>query len=668
MLSPLLIRRPTVAVAPVGTAAAAVIVGAGLLILQRIVQHSRRFNHPSYAARDWSDDLSLQRLNMSRLSNDQLIRYRQVLDTAQRDSYRLPLSGVLIDRTELNRELLRRSGQGGFIFIPPAAVTAGVPALVQAGRWAVTAAAAWLIAKGLLNWGSINSPGPQLGPAETVPLWWPTGFYNPNGPNTLYFTQEITTVQPTSNCQPMSSRQDGAMDGGWGRVRYHVWDGLPTGAQGPCGNQIAPEVEVGWFNPDGTEARRTISGSNEYVLRNVVTALRVEPSGNAPAAAPYPEWEPSVQPLPDRRLTPLPATPAPRTIPEPATEPRPERAPDGEPAAPPVPVVPGQIKVAPPQIGVPGHEGPVRIPGGVEIGQDGKPVPDAKPVPGTTPVDQEIPWPGGQPIGSPAQRPRPSLEGIAQEVGRIEKKLAQMNTPSRPPAGQGPGGLSDLIGPLWDLLSGLTDQGEYTIASPCLPPDEQGSLQNPYREQWGPSFGRFGSLEQRVDALARLVQDHLLLPQKTCRGPKPTGEFVSVNFESGSTTDRKGRRLRKVFRYLDQTAAPLEDHVEHWREFTWQSGPWCVVNKGLPWGEPQVWAITPEEGKRVIGHAAAIAGVDLSSPLGFWQVSRSGNLRYGREAEMRVARGRDLVWMVSKRDGSSGPAEYLRPLLPGEAG
>ena len=402
------------------------------------------------------------------------------------------------------------------------------------------------------------------------------------------------------------------------------------------------------------------------MLRNAVTALRVEPYGDAPAAAPVPDWVPRFQPLPDRRLTPQPATPAPQPIPAPATEPQPEQLPDGEPAAPPVPVVPGQIKVAPPQIGVPGRQGPVRIPGGVEIGQDGKPVPDTKPQPGTTPTDQEIPWPGGQPIGSPGQQPRPTMEGIAQEVGRIEKKLAQMNTPSKPPAGQGPGGLSDLIGPLWDLLSGLTDQGEYTIASPCLPPDEQGSFQNPYREQWGPSFGRFGSLEQRVDALARLVQDHLLLPQKTCRGPKPTGEFVSVNFESGSTIDDRGRRLKKVFRYLDQTAASLEDHVEHWREFTWESGPWCVIHKGLSWGVPQVWAVSPEEGKRVIGHAAAIAGVNLSDPLGSWVVSRSGDLRYGREAEMRVARGRDLVWMVSKRDGPSGPAEYLRPLLPGE--
>ena len=661
MLSPLLIRRPTVAVAPVGTAAAAVIVGAGLLILQRIVQHSRRFNHPSYAARDWSDDLSLQRLNMSRLSNDQLIRYRQVLDTAQRDSYRLPLSGVLIDRTELNRELLRRSGQGGFIFIPPAAVTAGVPALVQAGRWAVTAAAAWLIAKGLLNWGSINSPGPQLGPAETVPLWWPTGFYNPNGPNTLYFTQEITTVQPTSNCQPMSSRQDGAMDGGWGRVRYHVWDGLPTGAQGPCGNQIAPEVEVGWFNPDGTEARRTISGSNEYVLRNVVTALRVEPSGNAPAAAPYPEWEPSVQPLPDRRLTPLPATPAPRTIPEPATEPRPERAPDGEPAAPPVPVVPGQIKVAPPQIGVPGREGPVRIPGGVEIGQDGKPVPDAKPVPGTTPVDQEIPWPGGQPIGSPAQRPRPSLEGIAQEVGRIEKKLAQMNTPSRPPAGQGPGGLSDLIGPLWDLLSGLTDQGSYAISSECVPDGEIGSPGMPYERVWGSSFGRFGSLEKRVDALAGLLQDHKALPSRTCRKPIPTGEWVMVNFESQQVSPSSNSRLRKVLRYLDQNSGSLEAHVDHWRGFEWDAGPWIVIHKGAAWGVPQVWAASAEEGKRVLRHAAAIAGVDTEQSPGEWVVQRSSSPRYGFPGRMSVRRGRNLIWMVSKREGPAGPAEYLRP-------
>ena len=656
MLSPLLIRRPTVAIAPVGTAAAAMVVGAGLLILQRVVEHSRRFNHPSYAARNWNDDSSLQRLNMSRLSNDQLVRYRQVLDTAQRDSYRIPLTGVLIDRTELNRELLRRSGQGGFIFIPPAAVTAGVPALVQAGRWAVTAAAAWLIARGLLNWGSINSSRPQLGPAEAVPLWWPTGFYNPNGPNTLYFTQEITTVKPTDNCQPMSSTGNGAMDGGWGEVRYHVWDGLPTGAMGPCGNQIAPEMEVGWFNPDGTESRGTTLGTNEFVLRSAVTALRVEPYGEAPAAAPYPEWQPSVRPLPDRRLTPQPATPAPPTIPEPATDPWPERLPDGEPAAPPVPVVPGQIKVSPPQIGVPGRQRPVQIPGGVEIGQDGKPVPDAKPAPDTTPADQEIPWPGGQPIGSPAQQPRPSLEGIAKEVGRIEKKLAQMNTPSSPPAGQGPGGLSDLIGPLWDLLMGLADQGSYAISSECVPDGEIGSPGNPFVRAWDGSFGRFGGLEKRMEALAGLLQDHKTLPARTCSPPAvtPTGMSIVVRFLSDGVSPDGERPLRKILSYRSQSGADLKAHTDHWVGFTWTSGTWMVLSQGLDWGQPQVWAASPEEGRRVLRHAAAVAGVDLSDPKHQFVERPVQSARISPNMLMRIKRDTTGRPWVTTRDGSAG--------------
>ena len=519
-------------------------------------------------------------------------------------------------------------------------------------------------------WGLVNSRPAKtpIGPGAAVGAW-PTGTFDPNGwnswrweatgvkleyPNCSTYLPVQTATQwfPTPPGQVMWLQQRPAPDGGCGVPA--VLDGflIASGAMGETsgGAGLTDFLRTQWWtSADITASVRAVGVVDAPPFPAQPAAV---PDGWAPAWRP--KWEPTTP-------APAPQPTLPEAVPLPAEVPGAEPAPDVsspgiKPSAVPAvnPTLPA-LKPAAPAVGRP-------------IRPDGVVAPAPVQKPGTTPVDQEIPWPGGQPIGSPAQRPRPSLEGIAQEVGRIEKKLAQMNTPSRPPAGQGPGGLSDLIGPLWDLLSGLTDQGEYTIASPCLPPDEQGSLQNPYREQWGPSFGRFGSLEQRVDALARLVQDHLLLPQKTCRGPKPTGEFVSVNFESGSTTDRKGRRLRKVFRYLDQTAAPLEDHVEHWREFTWQSGPWCVVNKGLPWGEPQVWAITPEEGKRVIGHAAAIAGVDLSSPLGFWQVSRSGNLRYGREAEMRVARGRDLVWMVSKRDGSSGPAEYLRPLLPGEAG
>jgi hypothetical protein len=120
--------------------------------------------------------------------------------------------------------------------------------------------------------------------------------------------------------------------------------------------------------------------------------------------------------------------------------------------------------------------------------------------------------------------------------------------------------------------------------------------------------------------------------------------------------------LRKLFRYRDQTAAPLVDHVEHWRNFTWQAGPICVISKGLPWGTPQVWAISAEEGKRVIQHAADIAGVDLTDKAHSWVITGSTSPRIGREATMAVVPDRDGRFPITTRQGSDGwPLSAIEP-------
>ena len=317
----------------------------------------------------------------------------------------------------------------------------------------------------------------------------------------------------------------------------------------------------------------------------------------------------------------------------------------------PGPANPGQIKKAPPRIGVPGRPGqgnPVRIPGAVDIGVGGVPTPAPIPLPVTTPTDQEIPWPGADPIGSPGQQPRPTMQGIAQEVGRLEQKMRLMNTPSTPPPGQGPSGLADLIGPLWGLLQGMLDAGGY-------------ELSNPFVYDWGASLTPFGGLENRLGAIAGMLQGSKDLPQPTCKGPRVEGEWVSINFESIAPSPQGQKRLRKIIRYRDQQAQGLESHVDHWRDITWQAGDPIVIHKGGVWGVPQVWAASVDEGKRVIRHAAAIAGVDVDAPGSQWVVTRSGDPRYGMAGEMQVMRGRDGLWMISKRNGPSGPAQYLAP-------
>jgi hypothetical protein len=120
------------------------------------------------------------------------------------------------------------------------------------------------------------------------------------------------------------------------------------------------------------------------------------------------------------------------------------------------------------------------------------------------------------------------------------------------------------------------------------------------------------------------------------------------------------RPLRKVFRYRDQSGASLEAHTEHWRGFEWQAGPVCVIHKGAPWGVPQVWAASAAEGKRVIRHAAEIAGIDPDE-VGEWVVTGSLDPRYGRTGTMLVKGLKDGAISVTKREGPNGLPQVSVP-------
>jgi hypothetical protein len=512
-------------------------------------------------------------------------------------------------------------------------------------------------------WGLANSRPEKtpIGPGAAVGAW-PTGTFDPGGWNSWSWeaTGERLDYPDCATYLPARTATR------WyptppGQVMWLEEKPRPVGA---CG---VPDLLDGWIYTSGamgettggsglTDFLRTSGWTSAAVTARVraVAEVGAQPFPAQPAAVPdgwtpgwAPKWEPTA-PSP----APQPTLPAP--VPLPAEVPGTEQPPDVSSPG----VKPSAVPAVNPTL-------PALTPAAPAVGRpirpDGVVAPAPVQRPGTTPVDQEIPWPGGQPIGSPGQQPRPSLEGIAQEVGRIERKLAQMNTVSRPPAGQGPGGLSDLIGPLWDLLMGLTDQGSYAISSECVPDGEPGSPGQPLERAWGGSFGRFGALEKRMDALAGLLQDHKTLPARTCRKPIPTGEWVTVNFESEDVSPLSHSRLRKVLRYLDRNSGSLEAHVDHWRGFEWDAGPWIVIHKGAAWGVPQVWAASAEEGKRVLRHAGAIAGVDTEQAPGEWVVQRSSSPRYGIPGRMGVRRGRDRIWMVSKREGPSGPGEYLRP-------
>ena len=643
--------------------AAAFVLGAGLVWAESVLRR-RAQEHEDWLNQNRPTDALNRKLDLTRLNNGQLEQVRRLLQGKKDGIYQDPLTGVTVTGADLGAELLRRSGQGGFLFVPPVVAGPAVSALANGLRFAAVGAVAWLVARLGLDWGAANSSGPQFGPPQVKPAWWPTGSEDPSGLNSVVIELETVTQRPENNCAISSFVHNHYGAGGYGVSRYWVKEGNPSGAQNPCGGWDAPSTEVMVRDSRGHEHSVLSDSSGSGVIALNILSIRVMPAGEGVAGVVMPDWRPNPQPQPDRRIKPVPVQPQPETIPLPLPEPLPAEVPGSVPAEVPGTANPGQITKAPPKIGAPGRpaQRPVKVPGAVDVGPGSIPAPAPIPLPPTTPAGEIIPWPGAGPIGSPGQGPRPDLVGIAAEVGKIERKLEIMNRLPNPLNGPlDPSDLNGIAKFLWDLLNGMQDAGEYSLWSPCIPSGEPGSSADPMLYPWGASWSPLGGLEKRLDAIADMLQGQKVLPQPTCKPPRVEGEWVSVNFESSAKSVQGDKRLRKVFRYRDQQSHDLVAHVEHWREFTWQAGDVVVIHKGGVWGVPQVWAASAAEGKRVIRHAAAIAGVDLDAPGSQWIVTGSGDPRYGMAGEMRVRRGHNGLWMISKRNGPSGKPEYLRP-------
>jgi hypothetical protein len=172
------------------------------------------------------------------------------------------------------------------------------------------------------------------------------------------------------------------------------------------------------------------------------------------------------------------------------------------------------------------------------------------------------------------------------------------------------------------------------------------------------------SLNDRIlsalDAMVDFDQQFHLWKSPTCGGtPTPvTGDPVTINWISDEPSPVSGDRFVKRFVYFDQSGSTLLQTVEHWNGFSWTSGPVCVSAKGTALGKPQVWAMSADEAKRVINHAAAIAGADMTNVE--WLVSTSKSSRYGLTGTMRVMRDVKGVLGITKRDGPSGYPDGYR--------
>ena len=159
----------------------------------------------------------------------------------------------------------------------------------------------------------------------------------------------------------------------------------------------------------------------------------------------------------------------------------------------------------------------------------------------------------------------------------------------------------------------------------------------------------------RIDALVPLLQAQKDLKQPICRD-KPTleGEWRTISFRSEETSPFGSGRLRKRFRYRSVSGIGLEQLVDYWADFSFDAGPVCVSHNGATWGNPQVWAASADEGKRVIRHAGGEAGLDPDQ-VGQWQISGSRNPRFGVSGTMKVDTTGGYYWITARLGSSERP-------------
>ena len=246
---------------------------------------------------------------------------------------------------------------------------------------------------------------------------------------------------------------------------------------------------------------------------------------------------------------------------------------------------------------------------------------------------------------------RPSPVGIAQEVGRIEQKISQMN--SGFPTLGGLGDILRLLLGLNELLNSQKGGTTYELKSVCeCPSDEEDCEEETTSVSTGGGY-YVDEILARIDAIPPLLQAHKDYKQPICNEkPCLEGDFRTISFISDERSPYGNSRLRKRFRYRSQSGTSLSGLVDHWKDFTWTAGDVCVQHSGHSWGTPQVWASSVDEGKRVISHAGREAGVNPDQD-GKWTVSGSNNPRFGVSGTMRVNTKGGYYW-ITERLGSDG--------------
>ena len=367
------------------------------------------------------------------------------------------------------------------------------------------------------SWAAIGS-GVILGLLKktTAQLW---GLFRPSPAGAADPALGPTGPRSTTGRIQISLYSNGAFAGAWASYVRHVTSVLAELRSGPATDYYW--YEIGYI---GTNNQTYVANGSVFHLsggrvrfenlEGTVLDPGYQPPPLYPAAVPGTSPEP--QALPPPLVPPVP----PPAIPQPLVEP------EEQPSV--VPITPGPTTPPATVPRAPRHSVPLPLPRATPT-LDGVIVPQAEPpVPATQP-DAHFPVPGAPPVTG--NGPRPTPEGIAQELGRLEQKLARLSDPG--PEGPGDGSdrlqlLSDLIGRLIEFATSMTSGGSYSLSSPCEL-DENGNRIVSTVNYPG-ATNSLGVLGNKIDALAGVLQVHKDLKQPNCKQPAAVGQPVTVNF------------------------------------------------------------------------------------------------------------------------------------------
>lgn len=367
------------------------------------------------------------------------------------------------------------------------------------------------------SWAAIGS-GVILGVLErtAAQLW---GLFRPSPTGDADPALGPTGPRNTTGRIQIGLYAHGLFAGAWASYVRQVTSVLAELRSGPASDYYW--YEIGYISTSNTA--QVAAGSVFHLSGQVVRFENLEGSVLDPGYQPpplFPAPVPSVEPAP--QVAPTIASPLP-VLPIPA---RPELEPQTQPLI--IPFTPGPKAPAVTPLLVPRRTFPIPLRKASPT-QDGALVPQAPAPVAVTPPDAHFPVPGAPPVTG--NGPRPTPEGIAQELGRLEQKLARLSDPGSAGNGDGTdrlGLLFQILGNVVEFLTSIQSGGGYGLSSPCELDENGERIVTTVEYSGAPTT--LGVVLNKIDALAALLQVHKDLKQPICKQTPAVGQPVTVNF------------------------------------------------------------------------------------------------------------------------------------------